>query len=363
MRDMKPTLLSLSMCAVMWMGCGAEVAPVDAPVEEKTPSGQTCKPGAKCDIFGEDDRHEMHAFDVDSIHHRLARSTAMLTLEDNIEVRFDGALRIAPLVPTLGVRRNLCDGERFADQPVPGICSGFLVAPDLILTAGHCFVGRDGSIEQAQRFCEEELWVMFDYAYMTPADDLVKDLETNPYERNFKCKEVVAMRREHACGHDFALFRLDRPVEGRDPLALRGAGRIAPGTELFSIGHPSGLPKKVALNSFVQESYSPLDDYTPDELIQGFPYNSDEFVGNSGGAVFNAKTGVIEGLSSCGSARNDYIENPDDASCSIAGLCGVNTTCEQYGVAYDMPTLIEQLDVELLTELDLRVDEPTTPEL
>ncbi len=318
--------------------------------------GQTCKPGAKCDIFGEDDRHELHAFDADTLQYKLARSTAMLALEENVEVRFDGSLRIAPLVTTLGVRRNLCDGERFAEQPVPGMCSGFLVAPDLMMTAGHCFVGRDGSIEQAQRFCEEDLWVLFDYGYDAPSMDPVKELEIIPYEHSYKCKEVVAMRREHACGHDFALFRLDRPVEGREPLALRGAGEIAPGTKLFSIGHPSGLPKKISLNSFVQESYSPLDMYTPDDPIEGFPYNSDEFVGNSGGAVFNAETGVIEGLSSCGSANNDYIENPDDPSCFITGLCGVNTTCEQYGIAYDMPTLIEQLDVELLTELDLVVD-------
>ena len=37
-----------------------------------------------------------------------------------------------------GVTNNLCAGERFRDQPTGAFCSGFLVAPDIIATAGHC---------------------------------------------------------------------------------------------------------------------------------------------------------------------------------------------------------------------------------
>jgi hypothetical protein len=37
-----------------------------------------------------------------------------------------------------GTDKNLCVGERFRDQPVGAFCSGFLVGPDIIATAGHC---------------------------------------------------------------------------------------------------------------------------------------------------------------------------------------------------------------------------------
>ena len=33
---------------------------------------------------------------------------------------------------------NLCKEERFREQPIGAFCSGFLVGPDLIVTAGHC---------------------------------------------------------------------------------------------------------------------------------------------------------------------------------------------------------------------------------
>jgi hypothetical protein len=37
-----------------------------------------------------------------------------------------------------GTQRNLCQGERFRDQPIGAFCSGFLVGPDIVATAGHC---------------------------------------------------------------------------------------------------------------------------------------------------------------------------------------------------------------------------------
>lgn len=347
---------ALSLLCILTACQPASEHSVTLPVDEEGPRDNLCKEQGKCDVFGEDDRYELHDFPEDSMHRKLARSTAMLTLQDQIEVRYDGSVRLSPLVSTLGVKRNLCAGERFEEQPVPGFCSGFLIAPDLLMTAGHCLGQAGESLESVRNFCQEDVWVLFDYGYAQQPTDPVKEIEILPYENSYKCEDVVAMRREHACGHDFAILRLDRPVEGRAPLALRGAGELEVGTELFSIGHPSGLPKKIAINSAVQPSYSPLADFQPDKPILGIPYNSDEFVGNSGGAVFHAETGVVVGLSSCGSAGNDFITNPDDDSCSIVGVCGVNTTCEQFGIAYDMPTLVEQLDVDVLSQLELVVD-------
>lgn len=40
--------------------------------------------------------------------------------------------------PTHAKDYYLCMGEKFAEQPVIANCSGALVAPDVIMTAGHC---------------------------------------------------------------------------------------------------------------------------------------------------------------------------------------------------------------------------------
>ena len=40
--------------------------------------------------------------------------------------------------PTYQETANLCPGESFASQPSAAFCSGFLVAPDIVVTAGHC---------------------------------------------------------------------------------------------------------------------------------------------------------------------------------------------------------------------------------
>ena len=40
-------------------------------------------------------------------------------------------------------KMRLCPEVRFSEQKVIGRCTGFLVAPNLLLTAGHCFDQSD----------------------------------------------------------------------------------------------------------------------------------------------------------------------------------------------------------------------------
>ena len=37
-----------------------------------------------------------------------------------------------------GEAYGLCSDQRFIDQPISAFCSGTLIAPDAVLTAGHC---------------------------------------------------------------------------------------------------------------------------------------------------------------------------------------------------------------------------------
>ena len=84
---------------------------------------------------------------------------------------------------------------------------------------------------------------------------------------------------------DFALIQLDRKVTDRRILDYRRKGRISKGENLVVIGHPSGLPTKIADGAYVKSLKNKF-----------FRANLDTYGGNSGSAVFNANTGVVEGI-------------------------------------------------------------------
>ncbi len=113
---------------------------------------------------------------------------------------------------------DLCKGERFYGQPTASVnCTGFLVGPDLILTAGHCMVRDNYETEnEVTAQCSDFIWV-FDYKYQ----DHDKIDKFFPKENVYKCKEVVKGKftyshsrrtKELIYGDDYALVRLDRSV-------------------------------------------------------------------------------------------------------------------------------------------------------
>lgn len=106
---------------------------------------------------------------------------------------------------------------------------------------------------------------------------------------------------------DFALVRLDRTVNNHTPLKVRLNGSISTGTSVFVIGHPTGLPTKVTTGAKVRST-------APSEH---FVTNLDTYGGNSGSAVFNARTGVIEGVLVRG-----------DTDFTYAGSCVVSYQCK-----------------------------------
>ena len=134
---------------------------------------------------------------------------------------------------------RVCKDEKFSEQLAVADCSGFLVAPDIIVTAGHCVV-IPGS-------CEKNLWV-FDFDL-----EQSKVGKTTP-DKVYKCKEIVSVGYESLGKIDYAVVKLDRPVLDREPLKFRSEGKIEMGEPLFVAGHPSGLPLKVAAGTEVVEN-------------------------------------------------------------------------------------------------------------
>ncbi|MAZ47976.1 MAG: peptidase [Halobacteriovoraceae bacterium] len=222
-------------------------------------------------IYGVDNRVEPHQ--ASELQQKLSLSTAGMINRIKVVEHGDHAfLPPATIVNDMG----LCPDEKFSEQPSSVVCSGFLVAPDLLVTAGHCIPN--------QARCDEVSWV---FDYKIKKDDNRADMMV-PKSKIYKCAEVIEAKLEASPTGlvDYALVKLDRVVDDREPLKYRTEGKIADGQEIFVIGHPSGLPTKVAGDAKV----------TSNSEANYFEANLDTFGGNSGSAVFNATTGIVEGI-------------------------------------------------------------------
>jgi hypothetical protein len=246
-------------------------------------------PGEKV-IYGDDDRLDIYQV-TNSRDVELADSTVAL-MEAGKLTRSGDKFEIA--AEQFGVEFGLCDKEPFREQPSGAFCSGSLVAPDLLITAGHC-------IENATE-CSNTKFV-FNYA-VTKEGAYPKSASA---DNVVGCKEIVARKKEGA-GADFALIRLDRRITNHKPLAINRDGDLKAGDNVGVIGHPSGLPVKVAFGKSVVRDVSPTG---------YFVASLDTYGGNSGSAVFNTKTGLIEGILVRG--EQDFVYTSE--GCRVSNVC------------------------------------------
>lgn len=231
-------------------------------------------------IYGDDDRVDVfespNAMFVD-----LAQSTAAMI--KNYKLVEYNSCQYKVEAKSM-VESGYCESERFSRQPLAASCSGFLVGKDTLVTAGHCV--------QFDADCSNNSWV-FDYKVDYSAQSEVIVDKENVY----KCKKIIARDLNNDTKNDFAYIQLDREVTDRKPLKYRTSGKPAVGDPLVVIGHPTGLPTKIA------------DGATVRSVNQVFLVaNLDTYGGNSGSAVFNAKTGIVEGILVRGD--DDFVNDP-----------------------------------------------------
>lgn len=275
-------------------------------------------------IYGEDNRLEV--YEASPEHQAWARAAATMisgreisphssipgmlqlkqtTLRESMEAGSQGAsasMLMTPKVQELADRGvKFCDGTRFVNQPNAGMCSGFLIAPDLIVTAGHCV--------ELENFCEEFRWV-FDFKVNPSTLEAGKEVKPDDV---YQCKKVINSALSGLISLDYALIQLDRPVSNRLPLSIRNTAKIGEKDGLVVIGSPSGLPLKVAGGANVRTNTHPFF----------FSANLDTFQGNSGSPVFNSASGVVEGILVRG--EEDYVYDPINR-CLKANQCD-NSTC------------------------------------
>lgn len=241
-------------------------------------------------IYGDDNRKDYYQ-EASSTNQDLADST--VALFSNSDIQIDSVLGLATLKESsFKARYGLCDSEPFADQNIGAFCSGFLVGPDLIATAGHCITKSE---------CAD---VSFVFGYKKT--EATSDTSKVPSKNVFRCKEVVS--REENYDKDYALVKLDRPVENFKPLKLSNT-QVQTGDKLLMIGHPSGLPVKIADEAIVRNLKTSY-----------FVASTDSYGGNSGSAVFNS-TGDVVGILVRGEA--DYVYD-SARQCKVSKVCAEN---------------------------------------
>jgi len=194
--------------------------------------------------------------------------------------------------------RPLCAQEPFRAQPSVGYCTGFLVAPDIVATAGHCITNS----EECSR-------VVFIFGYVMV--DKAKAVLRFPASEVYFCSGIIA-RKEAAA--DWALVRLDRPVVDHPCLAVRRSGSVPDGQQLVVIGHPEGLPRKYAggPKTTVRENKQP--DF--------FQANLDAYGGNSGSPVLAWPSMQVEGILVRG--LKDFVQ---DGECDRSHRCSDEAGC------------------------------------
>ena len=133
--------------------------------------------------------------------------------------------------------------EALPDQPNPGICSAFLVGPDLLATSGQCL--SDDS--DCGRFA-----FVFGCRMERPGVPIL-DFDASQV---YFCEGILQNRVEGQ-GADWAVVRVDREVDGREPFAVRREGQVEEGQELLAMGHPFGLPLKVSAGAVVRAARQP----------------------------------------------------------------------------------------------------------
>lgn len=221
-------------------------------------------------IYGEDNR-ELAFNHENSLYEQASKSVLSQLRKGSLSIE-NGQLHIQSK-PLHEHVKNLCLDTPFAKTETFSRCTAFLVAPNMIVTAGHCI--------NNQQECDEAKWV-----FTSDYNPLLSSPITLGQEDLVTCKKLLAHRKNTISKNDYALIEIKQQITHRSPLQYRKKNQVPKGSTFFVVGHPTGLPLIITDQAKEIEGSS--------EFL--FKINSDTFGGNSGSPVINGRTGLVEGI-------------------------------------------------------------------
>lgn len=243
-------------------------------------------------IYGEDNRVDLYKMPRADIR-EISDSTVALIPKNKILKGQNGSYKIST-AEIFGEKKKLCTDEPFFNQPMAADCSGALVGDDLIATAAHC-------LDEAN--CDDYA-VVFGYRMLSENSFP----ETINEENVYFCKKILASEYTSEA-QDYALVQLDRQVLNHKVLQMEEQPAQI-NNEVYIVGHPSGLPTKIADGAKVRQQNGTY-----------FKANLDAYGGNSGSAVFDSTTNKILGILVSG--EMDFVYD-NERKCTMSHKCSDN---------------------------------------
>jgi len=277
--------LTWVMGATLLLSCRAS-APRPATSGTVTPAAAGSAAAKLARSLAGDDRQEDFEFADSAWLSKLQSSTSALIMAEDLDLSDPTAVRVVG--PSLAEVFSVCPGVPFASEPASAKCSATLIAPDLVLTAGHC----------TRELACKDMRFVFNYA-MQATDRAAPIRESDV----FACQQVVV---DSVGDLDYGVVRLDRPAVSHTAAKVRlFQAPVRLGQSLLVAGHPSGLPRKISSRGRVTDARAQTSDYFLSDLY-GFP-------GSSGAGVFEPVSGELVGSVMGGLSGTGYTQREDEA--------------------------------------------------